>query len=153
MDRLELGAFSVSLAVKDLAVSRAFYESLGFSVTGGGDDYCMLRQGTALVGLFQGMFEGNILTFNPGLHIKEDPSDNPLEDWRSEHFTDVRAIQARLKASGVTLMTSVDESQNPDGPGSVVFADPDGNMIMVDQFFPRPGTADRATGDVQPPDC
>ena len=140
MNRLDLGAFSVSLAVKDLAVSRAFYEMLGFTVTGGGGGYLMLRQGAAFIGLFQGMFEGNILTFNPGLRVKDGDTDDPLRDWRVSDFTDIRDIQQLLKAGEMELISGVDEADNRNGPASLMLTDPDGNVILIDQFFPRPGT-------------
>lgn len=125
---MELGAFSVSLAVKDLAASRAFYEKLGFKQTGGDDrKYVMMVNGTTVIGLFEGLFEGNILTFNPGMG--QDMS--ALED-----FTDVREIRNSLVASGIEMTTDAD----PDGtgPAHVAFKDPDGNAVLVDQFFPRP---------------
>ena len=125
---MQLGAFSVSLAVKDLAASRSFYEKLGFTVTGGdGDKYLMMINGTTIIGLFQGLFDRNILTFNPGL--AQDTS-------RVEDFTDVRDIRASLVAGGIEMSTDTD----PDGtgPASIVLVDPDGNPVLVDQFFPRP---------------
>ena len=128
---MELGAFSVSLAVKDLQAARAFYEKLGFSRTGGdGTGYLIMVNGGATVGLFQGMFEGNILTFNPGL--RQDGS-------ALEEFTDVREIRESLLADGVDLTTDTD----PDGtgPAHVALRDPDGNAILIDQFSPKPGTA------------
>ena len=123
---MELGAFSISLTVKDLAVSRTFYEKLGFEVTGGSeeDNYLILANGETLVGLFQGMFEKNILTFNPGLTNRKE---------RLEEFTDVREIQRSLRAQGVDLASEVDESTT--GAGSIVLEDPDGNPILIDQFF------------------
>lgn len=130
---MNLGAFSVSLAVRDLSASRAFYEKLGFSVTGGdGEKYLMMINGTTIIGLFQGLFEKNILTFNPGL--AQDTS-------RVEDFTDVRDIRASLVADGIEMSTDTD----PDGtgPASIVLADPDGNPILVDQFFPRPEGGER----------
>ncbi len=121
---MNLGAFSVSLAVKDIAASRAFYENLGFSVFGGNQDqrWLIMKNNTTLIGLFQGMFEGNILTFNPG--------------WNSdaenlESFTDIRDIQRQLKRVGVTLNTEADE--NSVGPASLTVTDPDGNTILIDQ--------------------
>lgn len=129
---MQLGAFSVSLAVKDLAVSRSFYEKLGFSVTGGdGEKYLMMINGTTIIGLFQGLFDRNILTFNPGL--AQDTS-------RVEDFTDVRDIRASLVADGIEMSTDTD----PDGtgPASIVLVDPDGNPVLVDQFFPRPGSGE-----------
>jgi lactoylglutathione lyase len=121
---MELGAFSVSLAVKDLAASRAFYEKLGFEVFAGEaeQNWLMLRNGGHVLGLFQGMFEKNILTFNPGW----DQSATKLE-----RFTDVREVQRRLKAQGVELVSEADESG--EGPASFVAVDPDGNPILVDQ--------------------
>ncbi|MDE0225874.1 MAG: VOC family protein [Gammaproteobacteria bacterium] len=128
---MELGAFSVSLAVKDLQAARAFYEKLGFCRTGGdGKGYLIMDNGGATIGLFQGMFEGNILTFNPGL--RQDGS--PLEE-----FTDIREIRESLVAGGIDLTTDTD----PDGtgPAHVTLRDPDGNAILIDQFSPKPGTA------------
>lgn len=121
---MKLGAFSVSLAVKDLATSKAFYEKLGFSHFAGEmeKNYLIMKNGNALVGLFQGMFENNILTFNPGW----DESAQNIED-----FDDVREIQRSLKADGIELMKEVNESTS--GPGSIVFVDPDGNTILIDQ--------------------
>jgi lactoylglutathione lyase len=120
---MELGVFSVSLAVKDLQVSKAFYEKLGFTVFGGnGKNWQILKNGTTIIGLFQGMFEKNILTFNPGWN-----SDAQLV----EGFTDVRELQRQLKAQGVTLMTEADETTT--GPASFIAVDPDGNPILVDQ--------------------
>lgn len=121
---MELGAFSVSLAVKDLAASRAFYEKLGFEVFAGEaeQNWLMLRNGDHVLGLFQGMFEKNILTFNPGW----DQSATKLE-----RFTDVREVQRRLKAQGVELVSEADESG--EGPASFIAVDPDGNPILVDQ--------------------
>jgi catechol 2,3-dioxygenase-like lactoylglutathione lyase family enzyme len=120
-----LGAFSVSLAVKDLQASRAFYEKLGFEVFAGepGHNYLMLRNGTATIGLFQGMFEKNILTFNPGW----DGQCNKLDP-----FTDVRALQRDLKARGIEPLTPVEEGSTT-GPASFIIADPDGNPIYIDQ--------------------
>ena len=120
---MELGVFSVSLAVKDLQASKAFYEKLGFTVFGGnGQDWQILKNGTTIIGLFQGMFEKNILTFNPGW----DADAKTLE-----RFTDVRELQRQLKAQGVTLMSEADETTT--GPASFVAVDPDGNPILVDQ--------------------
>jgi catechol 2,3-dioxygenase-like lactoylglutathione lyase family enzyme len=127
---LELGAFSVGLAVKDLAASKAFYEALGFSQTGGdGDHYLIMVNGAAIVGLFHGMFEGNILTFNPGL--------GQNKELLSE-FTDVRDIRARLVEAGIEMITDTDPEGT--GPAHVAFVDPDGNAVLIDQFFPRPGS-------------
>jgi lactoylglutathione lyase len=120
---MELGVFSVSLAVKDLQASKAFYEKLGFTVfAGNGQNWQILKNGTTVIGLFQGMFERNILTFNPGWD-----SDAQLVDG----FTDVRELQRQLKAQGVTLMSEADETTT--GPASFVAVDPDGNPILVDQ--------------------
>lgn len=121
---MHLGAFSVSLSVKDLAASRAFYEKLGFSSMGSdpGGSYLIMKNGNALVGLFQGMFEGNILTFNPGW----DENAQNLES-----FEDVRDIQRHLKSAGVPLSAEADESTT--GPGFVMLSDPDGNVIYIDQ--------------------
>ncbi len=121
---MELGAFSVSLAVKDLEASRDFYEKLGFEVVGGdaSQNWLILRNGDHTIGLFQGMFEQNILTFNPGWDKEAQPLDS---------FTDVRELQRQLKAKGVVLHTEADE--NGSGPASFVAVDPDGNPILVDQ--------------------
>ena len=123
---MDLGAFSISLAVKDLQASRAFYEKLGFEVTGGGTEqnYLILKNREIIIGLFQGMFEKNILTFNPGLT-------NRME--RLEEFTDVREIQRDLKQEGLPLATEADE--NTTGAASITLTDPDGNPILIDQFF------------------
>lgn len=121
---MELGVFSVSLSVKDLTVSKEFYEKLGFSVFAGdaAKNYLIMKNGKALVGLFQGMFEGNILTFNPGWD--ENAAVVP-------GFDDVRAIQKDLKAKGLKLMTEADESTT--GPASFMVTDPDGNVMLIDQ--------------------
>ena len=121
---MELGAFSVSLAVKDLEASRSFYENFGFEVVGGdaSQNWLILRNGDHTIGLFHGMFDQNILTFNPGW----DKFAQPLES-----FTDVRELQRQLKANGVVLQTEADE--NGTGPASFVAIDPDGNPILVDQ--------------------
>jgi catechol 2,3-dioxygenase-like lactoylglutathione lyase family enzyme len=128
-DGLRLGNFSVSLAVKDLAASRAFYEKLGFHEKGGdaSQGWLVLQNGTATIGLFQGMFEKNMLTFNPGW----DRSGNTLAD-----FDDVRDIQRILKSRGLELKLTADESTS--GPASVMLVDPDGNPILLDQFVQRP---------------
>jgi catechol 2,3-dioxygenase-like lactoylglutathione lyase family enzyme len=121
---MTLGAFSISLSVKDIKASKEFYEHLGFSVFAGDieKNYLIMKNGNALVGLFQGMFEQNILTFNPGW----DESANKLET-----FTDVRAIQQHLKNKNIKLTTEADE--NTSGPASFVVLDPDGNTILIDQ--------------------
>ncbi len=121
---MKLGNFSISLAVKDISVSRAFYEKLGFTVFGGDQEqnWLILKNGSTVIGLFQGIFERNILTFNPG--------------WDSDakqlpEFTDVRALQRELKAQGVQLLSEADE--NTSGPASFLVEDPDGNQVLVDQ--------------------
>lgn len=121
---MELGNFSVSLAVKDLAASRAFYEKLGFEVRFGdaAQNWLILQNGSATIGLFQGVFERNILTFNPGW----DAAGNKLPA-----FTDVRELQRRLRAAGIEPATPADESTT--GPASFIVVDPDGNPIYVDQ--------------------
>ncbi|MEE8595225.1 MAG: VOC family protein [Gemmatimonadota bacterium] len=123
---MDLGAFSISLTVKDLSASRAFYEKLGFEATGGSEEesYLILMNGEALIGLFQGMFDKNILTFNPGLTNRKE---------RLEEFTDVREIQRSLKEQGIEVMTEVDEDTT--GAGSLTLVDPDGNPVLIDQFF------------------
>ena len=128
---MNLGAFSISLAVKDLQRSRDFYERLGFKVSGGSaeENYLILAHGETIVGLFQGMFEKNILTFNPGLN-------NRMEQLAE--FDDVRDIQATLRAAGLTPIESADPEST--GPAHITLEDPDGNPILVDQFFPRPGS-------------
>lgn len=124
---MELGAFSVSLAVADLAASQAFYEKLGFRVTGGDaeQDYLILASGTTIIGLFHGMFESNILTFNPGLT-------NNME--QVDDFTDVRDLQTAVEEAGIELDERVD-GDNPAGPAHITLTDPDGNTILIDQFF------------------
>jgi catechol 2,3-dioxygenase-like lactoylglutathione lyase family enzyme len=121
---MELGAFSISLAVSDIAASKAFYEKLGFSVFGGNQEqhWLIMKNGETLVGLFQGMFDKNILTFNPGW----DSNAQPLPT-----FTDVRELQRQLKAQGVTFASEADETTT--GPASFVVVDPDGNPVLVDQ--------------------
>ncbi len=120
---MKLGAFSVSLNVKDLQVSRAFYENLGFSAfAGDGNHYLIMKNGNALIGLFQSMFEGNILTFNPGWDENAQNTDP---------FDDVRQIQQQLKDKGVALASEADEHST--GPASMMLTDPDGNMIYIDQ--------------------
>ncbi|MEO7521126.1 MAG: VOC family protein [Gemmatimonas sp.] len=121
---MTLGNFSVSLAVKDITASRTFYEKLGFSSTMGdaSNGWLILRNGEAIIGLFQGMFDKNMLTFNPGW----DSNAQPIEQ-----FTDVRELQRTLKAQGVAIVTEADESTT--GPASFTVMDPDGNPILVDQ--------------------
>lgn len=124
-----LGNFSVSLSVKDIAASRAFYEKLGFHVMGGdqAQNWLILQNDSATIGLFQGMFPKNMLTFNPGW----DRTAATLTD-----FDDVREIQRTLKARGLTITTPADEATS--GPASLVLIDPDGNPILVDQHIPAP---------------
>jgi catechol 2,3-dioxygenase-like lactoylglutathione lyase family enzyme len=121
---MELGAFSVSLAVKDINASKAFYEKLGFAVFGGNHalNWLIMKNGPHVIGLFQGMFEKNILTFNPGWNQDAQPLGA---------FTDVRELQRRLRAQGVQFQMEADESTT--GPAAFVTADPDGNPVMVDQ--------------------
>ena len=126
---MQLGNFSVSLSVADLAASREFYETLGFEIIGGDAEqgFLILRNGTTKIGLFHGKFEGNILTFNPGWS----DAGEPLDD-----FTDVRAIQKKLTDAGIELALPADPEGT--GPAHVVFYDPDGNCVMLDQHVPRP---------------
>ncbi len=121
---MELGAFSVSLAVKDIEASRAFYERLGFAPVMGeaAQGWLILRNGTTTIGLFQGIFERNVMTFNPGWDAGAQPLDA---------FTDVRELQRRLREAGVTFEQEADESTT--GPASFIVVDPDGNPIFVDQ--------------------
>lgn len=123
---MKIGAFSISLNVKDLKTSQEFYEKLGFTVFAGSFDqnYLIMKNGDAIVGLFQGMFQNNILTFNPGW----DQDCNLLEG-----YDDVRAIQKNLKSKGVSFQTEADE--NTTGPAHFVIIDPDGNTILVDQHI------------------
>ena len=121
---MKLGAFSISLSVKNINASQAFYESLGFKVFAGGleKNYLIMKNENALVGLFQGMFEGNLLTFNPG--------------WDENaatvgEFDDVRDIQRQMKGKEIALMSEADESTS--GPASLMVLDPDGNIILIDQ--------------------
>lgn len=120
------GAFSISLAVKDLNISRQFYENLGFSVFAGDmkKNYLIMKNGNALIGLFQGMFKDNILTFNPGWDENAQ---------KVENFDDVRTIQRSLKQKGVKLDAEADESTT--GPASIMLRDPDGNLILFDQHI------------------
>ena len=123
-NNMNLGAFSVSLSVKDLQKSKDFYENLGFTHFAGSmeQNYLIMKNGNALIGLFKAMFSGNILTFNPGW------DENAKE---INPFQDVREIQKTLKNKGETLLSEADE--NSQGPGSVMLKDPDGNMILIDQ--------------------
>ena len=123
MTQMELGAFSISLAVKDLEASKKFYDKFGFtSFAGDGKKWVILKNGDHIIGLFQGMFEKNILTFNPGW-------DQNAQNLGT--FTDVRELQRQLKAQGVQLQPQADESTT--GPASFIAVDPDGNPILVDQ--------------------
>lgn len=121
---MDLGAFSVSLTVKDLQASKSFYEQLGFQVFAGDaeQNWLIMKNGDHVIGLFQGMFDKNILTFNPGW----DQDANELES-----FTDVRELQRALKASGVQIIQEADEHGS--GPASITLVDPDGNPILIDQ--------------------
>ena len=121
---MQLGSFSVSLNVKDLLVSKTFYSKLGFEPVGGAEEqgWLILRNGDCTIGLFQGMFDKNTLTFNPGWN-----ADGELSD----EFTDVRDLQKRLKNQGLSLASEADE--NSTGPASFMIVDPDGNPILVDQ--------------------
>lgn len=121
---MDLGNFSLSLAVKDLATSRDFYEKLGFEALGGAPDqgWIIMKNGACTLGLFQGMFEKNMLTFNPGWTDMAAPL---------EEFTDVREIQKHLKAAGIEPSEAADESGS--GPAHCVVLDPDGNPILIDQ--------------------
>ncbi len=125
---LELGAFSISLNVADLDRSRVFYEALGFEVAGGDPDhgYLILKNGESTIGIFKGMFEGSILTFNPGLT-------NRME--RLESYLDVREIQDRMRGAGLDPETPIDTDTGESGPASISLTDPDGNPILIDQFF------------------
>ncbi len=121
---MKLGAFSISLNVKDLQVSKLFYENLGFKVFAGDikHNYLILKNESTIIGLFEGMFEKNILTFNPGW----DENATKLDA-----FTDIREIQQQLKNKGITIDTEIDN--NASGPASFVIIDPDGNPILLDQ--------------------
>ncbi|NNV57270.1 VOC family protein [Panacibacter sp. KCS-6] len=121
---MKLGAFSVSLNVKDINASKEFYEHLGFRVLGGDikQNYLIMKNEHALIGLFQGMFQGNILTFNPGW----DENANNIDP-----FDDVREIQRQLKSKDITLVAEADEKTT--GPANIMTTDPDGNIILIDQ--------------------
>lgn len=121
---MDLGAFSVSLSVKDLEASKAFYEKLGFEIFGGdaAQNWLILKNGDVVIGLFQGMFEENVLTFNPGWDA---------DARQLDRFTDIRELQRQLKTRGVELLSEADESTT--GPASFMITDPDGNPILVDQ--------------------
>ncbi|HEV7903815.1 MAG TPA: VOC family protein [Pyrinomonadaceae bacterium] len=121
---MQLGAFSVSLAVKDIEASKLFYEKLGFTVFAGdqSQNWLILKNGDHAIGLFQGMFDQNILTFNPGWSQDAQPLGE---------FTDVRELQRQFRERGVNMITEADESST--GPASFMIADPDGNTILLDQ--------------------
>jgi catechol 2,3-dioxygenase-like lactoylglutathione lyase family enzyme len=121
---MDLGNFSISLAVKDIEASRSFYEKLGFKIVGGdaSQNWLILKNGDHKIGLFQGMFERNILTFNPGWDGNAQKLDT---------FTDIRELQRQLKAQGIALQTEADETTT--GPASLMVVDPDGNPILLDQ--------------------
>lgn len=121
---MELGFFSLSLAVKDIEVSKNFYSKLGFEIIGGdqSQNWLILRNGDHVIGLFQGMFEKNMLTFNPGWNV---------DSQKLESFTDVRDLQKALKAAGIELTAETDESAT--GPAHISLVDPDGNPILIDQ--------------------
>ena len=121
---MKLGAFSISLSVKDIIASKAFYETIGFSVFAGDMErnYLIMKNGESIIGLFQGMFENNILTFNPGW----DQNANNLET-----YDDVRDIQKHIKSSNISLIKEANETTK--GPESITFLDPDGNAILIDQ--------------------
>jgi lactoylglutathione lyase len=121
---MKLGAFSVSLTVKDIHASKAFYEKLGFDSLGGdiSQNWLIMKNENCIIGLFQGMFEKNILTFNPGWNEKAE---------NLESFTDVRDLQKQLKESGINMLTEANESS--EGPAHLVIEDSDGNQILVDQ--------------------
>ncbi len=123
---MKLGAFSISLSVKNLQASKEFYEHLGFSVFAGSDEmnYLIMKNGDSLIGLFHEMFEKNILTFNPGWDQNAQTLDS---------FDDVRTIQAHLKSKGIALAQEADPAST--GPGSILFFDPDGNTILIDQHI------------------
>ncbi len=127
-EKMQFGNFSVSLAVKDVKASKAFYEKLDFQQVGGGleQNYVIMQNGTTTIGLFQGMFEKNILTFNPGWNHKAETL---------ERFQDVRDLQATIKDRGITPVTEADAVT--DGPASFVIVDPDGNAILFDQHVPK----------------
>jgi len=123
---MELGAFSISLAVKDIKVSKEFYEKLGFKIFFGdiSENWLILKNGACAIGLFQGMFERNTLTFNPGWDSNAQKLDT---------FTDVRELQNQLKGQSIELMSEADESTT--GPASFMVIDPDGNPILIDQHI------------------
>ena len=123
-ENIKLGVFSNSLSVKDLTISKEFYEKLGFTKMGGSMEanYLIMKNGKSIIGLFQGMFEGNIMTFNPGW---DENAQNVME------FDDIRKIQKVISDNGIQLENKIDTSTS--GPASLMFTDPDGNMILIDQ--------------------
>lgn len=123
-ENMKLGAFSVSLSVKNLEASKQFYENLGFTILGGDieKNYLIMKNENSLIGLFQGMFENNILTFNPGW----DENGNNIES-----FNDIREIQTELKSKGIKIDNEIDPKTT--GPASLTITDPDGNLILIDQ--------------------
>lgn len=123
-ESMELGAFSISLNVKDIQKSKEFYSKLGFTSLGGdvSENWAILKNGNCVIGLFQGMFDKNILTFNPGWNQNAE---------NLESFTDVRELQKQLKEKGITILTEADESS--EGPAFITIEDPDGNPILIDQ--------------------
>jgi predicted lactoylglutathione lyase len=124
---MNLGAFSLSLNVKDLKKSKNFYEKIGFTVFGGNieENYLIMKNENSLIGLFQGMFEKNVLTFNPGWDVNAETMND---------FEDIRIIQKSLKDNGIKIETEeIDEKTN--GPGNLMIIDPDGNPILIDQHI------------------
>jgi len=123
---MDLGAFSISLTVKDIEASKAFYEKLGFSIFGGDitQNWLIMKNGNSIIGLFQGMFDKNMLTFNPGWDMDANNMDS---------YTDIRGLQRKLKEQGVEFASEADE--NSSGPASFMLMDPDGNPILVDQHI------------------
>ncbi len=121
---MELGALSISLAVKDIATSKTFYEKLGFQVSGGDEaqNWLIMKNGQHVIGLFQGMFDNNVLTFNPGWD---------QEGKNLKTFVDIRDIQRHLKSNGIEISNAADETTT--GPASLMLTDPDGNQILIDQ--------------------
>ncbi len=121
---MELGAFSISLNVKDIEASKTFYESIGFSIFHGdiNQKWLIMKNKTATIGLFQGMFEKNILTFNPGWDSNANPLDN---------FSDIREIQQTIQDQGINIINAVKEDTS--GPANITLLDPDGNPILIDQ--------------------
>ncbi|WP_101841986.1 VOC family protein [Halobacillus sp. Marseille-P3879] len=121
---MKLGAFSISLSVKDIHKSKAFYEKLGFDALGGdpAQNWLIMKNENCVIGLFQGMFEKNILTFNPGWNQNAENIDS---------FTDVRELQKQLKENGINILAEADETS--EGPESLTIEDPDGNPILIDQ--------------------